>query len=99
LLRPLGAASNAIADGVVQVARVGRGDRAIIALGACSALAYVLCVKGDLPSAIPRLEQARQLAREWEIPILSAYPTALLGYISVRSGTVEHGFSRRSPPS
>ena len=56
-------------------------------------LAYLHSVKGDFGQALRLLEIARVVSREVNLPGLSIYVGAFLGYVLVRSERIEEGIS------
>jgi len=57
------------------------------------ALGYVHAVKGEFGLAVPLLERALAMSREWNIRLLSPSCMGFLGYTYARSGRLEEGLS------
>jgi len=56
-------------------------------------LAYLHTIKGDFGQALRLLEIARVVSREVNLPVLSIYVGAFLGYVLVLSERIEEGLS------
>src|SRR5882762_3880582 len=56
-------------------------------------LAYLHTIKGDFGQALRLLEIARVISREVNLPVLSIYVGAFLGYVLVLSERLEEGIS------
>ena len=56
-------------------------------------LAYLHTVKGDFDHALHLLDVARVISREVNLPVLSIYVGAFLGYVLVLSKRIEEGIS------
>src|SRR5262249_10827859 len=54
---------------------------------------YLHCVKGDPGRAIPLLERALDLWRQWSMPLVSPITMGLLGYAYALAGRVTEGVS------
>ena len=57
------------------------------------ALGYVHAVKGELDQAVPLLERALAMSRDWNIRLLSPSCTGFLGYTYARSGRLGEGLA------
>jgi tetratricopeptide (TPR) repeat protein len=57
------------------------------------ALGYVHVVKGEFAQAVPLLERALAMSRDWSISLLSPSCMGFLGYTYARSGRLEEGLA------
>ena len=57
------------------------------------ALGYVHVVKGEFDQAVPLLERALAMSRDWNISLLSPSCMGFLGYTYVRLGRLEEGLA------
>jgi DNA-binding NtrC family response regulator/tetratricopeptide (TPR) repeat protein len=60
---------------------------------ACVWLAYVDSLRGELGQAVPRLERAVALCREWNLVLYSPIAAAFLGHVYAWSGRIAEGVS------